>query len=128
MKEIKFNEDVRKFIDLGLIKKVYSSKELSVCNISDTCYAIFNYTDTKHGQWGVIVVPEHAKQIVENNKLYNVLISKFSEQQLYESSFYLNNKSLEIMKNLKKDTSIKGPTTGVGLQWEEEIMAKYKSR
>ena len=42
-KKSKFYLSVEKFINAGVLKEIYSSDKLSIFNVSNCCYGIFDY-------------------------------------------------------------------------------------
>lgn len=128
MKKQKFDNELRKYEDAGYITKIYSSDKLCVCNIANSVYAVFNYTETNLGQWGFMVVPENVRAIVEDNDLFSELVSKTNKNILNKMSIFLNDIVFLNMKKLKEQTDLNGPSKDIDFEMEEEIMAKNKSK
>lgn len=126
-KEI-FYKDSMAFFEAGLLKEIYSSDELCICNIANQCYGVFPYVKTPSGQSCLLIIPKHVKEIIENPSFLTMLVNSLDHKTLVSRSIALNNKTFKLMEEMKKRNDINGPTKDIDFEMEEELMAKNKSR
>ena len=122
------SKNANKFIKAGFMTVVYESDKLCVCNIANTVYAIFNYDETEYGHWGLMVNPQCIIPIATDNDLFYDLVLQHDEATKYQRSFFLNDRTFKVMKDLKEKTDRNGPTKDIDFQMEQELNARNKSR
>ena len=118
-----------KHFNIGLLREVYSSNSVSICNLADSFYLAVPF-DTIEGKtpFGVVVDVEMAKQIIENNKhVYNIANS-YAAQKQNKYIMPINDKLIEVFMPIKKKREVNGVSETIDLQWEQELMQKNKSR
>ena len=124
----KFYQDSKMFFETGVLTEIYSNDDFCICNISNQCYGVFPYVEVSDIQTGVLMVPEHIKQIVYDNNMFNYIINNMDRNILEKRTIVLNKQMLESMINMKNKNDLQGPTTDIDFEMEQELMSKNKSR
>lgn len=127
-KKEKFYNDSKVFFEENLLNELYSSENLSICNLANQCYGVFPYMDTKEGQACLLVTSNQVQLIANDETFFNRLISGLDKKVLNERSIALNERTLELMRKMKATNDINGPTKDIDLEMEEQLKAKNKSR
>ena len=122
----KFYISMKKFFDAGVLKEIYSSNDLSICNISNCCYAAFDYDMCSQTKvpFGIVLEPKYLNSIMEdNNRFYNWLntISKEEQQKLM---IHCDERNFNIMLQEKQKTDKNGSI--ISLEYEQELIEKYE--
>jgi ABC-type uncharacterized transport system substrate-binding protein len=65
---LRFYQEVQKFFDIGLLKEIYKSDMVSICNLTNSFYLVFHFAFDSDGTFfGVITESTTAKNIVQDN-------------------------------------------------------------
>lgn len=132
MKEKKmFYDEIKKYLDSGLMREIYSSNDLSICNIADTFYTVFVYsaaTNTKDSLSGIRINKRFIKEIIESNENFFRDYLSLSKEQKESVLVRFDQSTLKPLISLKNKSIENGPSLNIDLELEEQIMAKNKSR
>ena len=123
----KFYISMKKFFDAGLIKEIYVSKDLSICNISNCCYAIFDYdmcSETKV-PFGIATEPKYLESIIEDNDRFYNWLNSMSKDDQKKLMIHCDERIFNIMLQEKQKTDRDGPI--VSLEYEQELIEKYQN-
>ena len=126
-----FKELIAPFLESDLLKEIYKDEYVSICNIANTSYALFSYDMMCNGKddfVGILFNGQYLEKVADNPQLLLKDFVNSDEKKKLNMMVPLNEKSFEIMKNMKKKTDISGPTNEINLELEEQLLAKNKSR
>jgi len=126
-----FEELSSSFFRDGLLKSVYSDENVNVCNLANTTYVLFSYDMMCKGKEnfvGILFNGKYLQQVIENPVIILNNFINSNDKDRLEVMVPLNNSSYQIMKQMKVNTDIHGPSKEINLQLEQELMAKNKSR
>lgn len=121
-----FYKQSQAFFAEGLLKELYSSDKISICNASNAFYLVFNYTITKSGPIGVVIEPKYIEPLMKNDNLFNELYNVMGAENFEKNCGFLNKKTFEYLKQEKRQTDLTGPY--VDLEYEKSLTENLKSR
>ena len=127
----KFYEILKKYFEVGVLNEIYSSDEISICNVSNYAYIVFCYDTLKAGIdniGGFCMDKKVIPTIIENNNMFHAIVANWNEQIANDAFVKICDENFKIMCDLKKQTDINGPTNNIDLHMEEEIKIKNKSK
>ena len=123
----KFFLDNCRFFDDGLLRVIYCTDKLCICNMSNQTYAAFCYADSKDGQIGILGNVDAMRGLIENPLLTPIIMKKCLLNN--NSVFTLNDSSYNVMKKFKLINDAKGhPTDSIDFDFEAEMMELSKSK
>lgn len=128
LKKEKFYIDSKLFFEENLLKELYSSENLCICNIADQCYGVFPYLDTKEGQACLLITSQQVKLMINDETFLNRLINDLDNKSLTSKTITLNQRTFELMRKMKATNDIKGPTKDIDFDMEASLLAKNKNR
>jgi len=128
LKKEVFFQDAKPFIEAELIKSIYATEELCICNLANQCYAAFVYDKSIEGQAGFLITPTQVREIINDNNFFNMMVTRLNDKELSKRIVLLNQETFKLFSEVKKENDIKGPSQDINFEMEEEIMAKNKSR
>lgn len=128
IKKEKFYIDSKLFFEENLLKELYSSENLCICNIADQCYGVFPYLDTKEGQACLLITSQQVKLMINDETFLNRLINDLDNKSLTSKTITLNQRTFELMRKMKATNDIKGPTKDIDFDMEASLLAKNKNR
>ena len=114
----------KRFFDIGLLREVYSSDTVSVCNIANSMYLAFPFAPIEDNKvFGVPTNTRGLKKIIKNNNYVYRIIASY--QNTPEYIVLLNDKLIEAFWPLKEKMSEPGSESpDVDLKFEEKLMKK----
>lgn len=123
----KFLNQNQKFFENGLINEIYGNENISVLNIGNSLYVASQYAHDKNFVYSACIVDvEQIKKIIENNDILSIWIHNMSNEELKKIVVEFNDRSYDIMKNIKAKTDIEGPSQFIDLEFEESLKQKNK--
>ena len=119
-----------KHFDLGLLKEIYSSDSVSICNLADSVYLAVPFdTIEQNIPVGVVVDVDMAKKIIENNEYVYTIANSYGAHNQTKYIVPINDKLIQVFMPLKQKRELSGKVdAGIDLQWEQELMSKKKNR
>lgn len=128
MKKEKFYEKTKLYFEEGLFKEIYSSDEISICNVCNTEYLVFIYDLFNDGlEIGICIKQDIIPKIIEDNYLINKIYLSSSAEEKSKCTIDIK-QNYQLMKNLKQQTDVLGPSKNINLALEQELMSKNKNR
>lgn len=123
----KFYNLSKDFFDAGIIREIYNSDNISICNICNATYVVFDYNLLKNLDYpiGFLFNQNGIKDVINNYEGYLALIASFDKADYKRSSIELSPDKFEKYLNLKNKMDIEGPGKDINYDFEEEIMKKY---
>ena len=119
--------DLDKFFSAGVLKVIYAGQYFCICNVSNWCYAVFDYNFYKNADFDApLAYVLHAKYIeavMENDDLFYKWVKRIPTQELPNNVIHCTDKIFEVMKEKKEETDANGPK--VALDDEQELIEKY---
>ena len=114
------------FFEEGLLKEIYNSDKITICNVCNAFYMVFNYTITESGPIGIVLETNYMEPLLEDEGLFNQLYNYFGDKEFERRCRSLNKQVYEYFKKLKKETELKGPY--INLEYEKQLIENKKSR
>jgi len=125
MKKTKFYEKTKLYFEEGLFKEIYSSDQISICNVSNTEYLAFIYDLFEDDlEIGICIKPDIILKIVEDNYLINKMYLSSSRQEKSKCTIDIK-QNYKLMKEMKQKTDILGPSKNINIELEQELIEKY---
>ncbi len=125
-----YYEIIKPYFDAGIMKEIYNSDYLSICNIANHEYGIFLYSLLKEGRnnfFGIAANAYSVKQVVKDNKTVFELFDIMEANVPDKSRVYLTPENFKIMSNAKKKADAEGPTDLIDLDMEARLL-KQKNK
>ena len=115
------------FFDEGLVKQIYFNDKISICNVANCCYVIFEkgVIELSEIPFGVIMEQKYLESIMQDNSRFYNWASKISKKELDERIVFFNDKTFELMKKEKLQNEING--SKVNLDYEQELINQFSS-
>lgn len=126
-KEI-FKKKINEFLEAGVLKEIFSTTDFSVFNISNYCYGVFDYNEYSVGQCGIIVNPETMREIINDPDFFPRFVQAMGTEWIKKNTIILNENNLEVMKRMKKETDMNGPTSDIDVELENKLLGPQKNR
>lgn len=121
-----FYNRTRIFFEEGLMNEIYSSEKISICNVANALYLVFNYTVSNLGAIGIHLEPKYIEGMINDNDLFYDLCNSLGKEKLSNESFCMDYKMFNYLKSVKEKTDLLGPY--VNLEYEKSITGNLKSR
>ena len=128
MDKTKFNEKIADFLEAGVLKEIFSSEDFGVFNVSNYCYAVFDYNEYSGGQCGIIVNTDLMRKIINSPEFFPKLVQAMGKDWVEKNSVILDERNLQVMKEMKKKTDSNGPTSSIDVELEAELLGEQKNR
>ncbi len=124
-KQAQFQLSLQKFFDAGVLKEIYSSDKISICNVSNCCYGVFEYelSNQMNSPLAFSMESCYIEAIMEDNERFYKWLASLSEQDKNRRLISCNEKTFQSMLKKKQQTDITGPL--VPLEYEQELIEKY---
>lgn len=125
-----YNSKIKELLNEGLIREIYSSSKISIMNISNSCYAVFDYEGCfkLNSIFGLIMDAQSIRTIINDESQFRKWLNGVSKKEVSKCMLIVNDANINVMKSLKSKTDVSGPTEDIDLQLEQELMQKNKSR
>ena len=122
-----FYELSKKHFDLGLLREIYSSDAMSICNLTNSMYLAFMFeTVEEKSVCGVVVNKDGLKDIIKNNNIVYSVARSYIEDNQTKYIVPVNDKLIEVFTPIMEKRSTPGcESSNVDLELEKEIMRKY---
>lgn len=114
----------KRFFDLGLLREVYSTDTVSVCNLANSMYLAFPFaTIEDNNVCGLVIDTEGLKKVIKDNNYVYKIATSYQKSPKYIVP--LNDKFVEVFLPIKEKRSAPGfESSNVDLKFEEELMKK----
>ena len=124
MKE-EFYLKVEKYFENGLLREIYASDRISVCNAVNNCYIIFDYEMCKRfgTPYGIVAPQNILKSIMQDNMTFYGWLSNMTDKEIEKETVVCSDKVFEVMKQEKQRTDIEGPD--INLDYEKMLIEKF---
>ncbi len=121
-----FRAQSKRFFDAGLLREIYCSDKLCICNMANQCYCVMNFIKTRQGVAGLLISAQEAEKLAQDEGFMRSLLNMGKERFL-ERSFCLDDKRFEIMMKFKMRNDAQGPTPDIDPEMEERVLAQHKT-
>lgn len=116
----------KSFFEDGLLREIYSSDKISVCNVANAFYTMFNYSVSEMGVIGVHLEPKYLEGIMKNNDLFYLICKSLGRSGLQKYSFCFDKQAYNYLKTVKQQIDILGPA--VDLEYEKKLLEEFKKQ
>lgn len=125
-----YYELTKKHFDLGILKEVYSSENVSVTNLADSYYLAVPFAAIeKNIPVGVITDANGLKRIIEDNNHVYVLGDYYAKTKQDKYIVSINDDLIRVFLPIKQKREETASVSGcIDLNFEQELMAKNKNR
>lgn len=119
-----------KHFDLGVLREIYSSDLVSICNLANSMYLAVPFDAIENNiPVGVVVDVDMAKKIIENNEYVYNIANAYASQNQTKYILPIGDKLIDVFLPIKQKRELSGDeSSNIDLNWEQELMAKNKSR
>ena len=129
-KELYYNL-TKKYFDVGLMREVYISDRVSVCNLSNSFYVVvpFDLIQNNIPPVGAVTDKDGLKEIIKDDTYAYGLIDHYFKTKQDKYLIPINDDMFKIFMPIKQKRDAMGTVSDcIDLQLEEEIMARNKSK
>ena len=121
----KYLQDMKKFFDASLVREIYYDDMISICNIADCCYAIFDYVICKEMEipCGFVLEAKYLSSVMANYDRFYKWIATIPEKERNNHIIYCGEKTYKAMVEKKRQTELNGPL--VNLEYEKILVDRY---
>ena len=124
-----FYIDLKKFYDSGILKDVYSSDNVCLCNASNYGYIAFPYMKISTGsQIGVSFNSKGLTKFINDPTYVYKKLLYGDQQYMKECLVIMNDYTFDKLAEYKKQTDLNGPNSAIDLDLEKQIMSNSKKR
>lgn len=125
-----FYTQMKGLLEENLLREVYAGERLSIMNIANTCYVIFDFAMCYQSEhlFGIIMGARWVKRIAKKEMRFYRWAVAISTEEVKKYMLVISEKNIEVMRNLKAKSDKDGPGKDVDLQMEKDIMAKKLGR
>ena len=120
-----FCNALQNFFDAGVLREIYYDNMISICNVSNSCYAIFDYVICKEMgiPCGFVLEACYLHNVMHNNVCFYKWIAQIPENERDQHVICCGEKTFAAMIKRKQQTDLKGPL--VNLEYEQKLIDKY---
>ena len=123
----KFLLENERFFESGFIREIYGNEDVSILNVCNSLYVATKYQKLEgYNHTATIVGIDQIKEIVENNSYLINWMSRLSREDMKKVLMEFNDRTFEVMKKIKGETDITGPTQYIDLELEENLKQKNR--
>lgn len=117
-----------RYFDMGLLREVYSSDSVSVCNLANSFYLAVPFEEIEDVVIGVVTNTEGLKKIIENNDYVYEMANDYLRGGRKKYIVQINDKLARAFLPIKQKRENPGcESPDVNLEFEEELKRKAKS-
>lgn len=125
-KEI-FYKKMNPLIEQGLAREIYSNDTISICNLANASYVVFDFDIIKEDLcWGLSADQKSVPNYINNKNFFEAMVTRLPEETVVGMSVDIINPNIvQRLIELKEQTDKNGPMEKIDLDMEEKIMQKY---
>ena len=129
-KKVIFYELSKEYFDNGLLREIYSSSMVSICNLANSMYLAFLFAAIdENGVVGVVADKDVLKTIIQNNNYVYKIVQSYIQSNDNKYFVELNDKLTETFMPIKEKRSAPGcESSNIDFELEEEIIRKYSEK
>lgn len=119
---------VSELYDIGVMREIYYNEDFSVCNLSNTCYVIFEYvvSNEQNVPMGFAVSARKLERYIKKPKLFYKWVCSIPEEQLGQNVICFDDRIKEKLKEKKQKAELEGPL--ISLEYEQYLMETYSQQ
>ena len=111
-----------RFFEAGFIREIYANDEVSILNVCNSLYAATKYQKVDNSKHlATLVGIEQIKEIVNDNIWLLKWMANLSHEDMKTVLMEFNDRTFEVMKGIKEQTDVTGPTQYIDLELEENL-------
>jgi len=116
---------VSELYDIGVMREIYYNEDFSVCNLSNTCYVIFEYvvSNEQNVPIGFAVSARKLEKYIRKPKLFYKWVGSIPEDQLDQNIIYFSDRIKEKLIEKKQKAELEGPQ--ISLEYEQYLIETY---
>ena len=123
---LRFYQEIQKFFDRGLLKEIYKSDMVSICNLANSFYLVFHFAFDADGTFfGVITESTTAKNIVQDNNAAIELLEYYIQSDQKRYVVPLNDSLIKYFLPIKAQREKEGSISeNIDLEFESEMIKR----
>ena len=123
-----FESQSKRFFDGELMRMIYRSKEICVCNVANQCYVAFNYYELDGIQYGYMGGWEFVEFVVASPARLDEYIVALGKENFSNYLLPLTDDAFEVVSKIKQNNDIHGPTKSINFAGEEKITRLWRKQ
>ena len=121
-----FYTKCQKYFDLGLLREIYSSDLVSICNLTNSFYLVVHFGFyVENTFFGVVAESRMAKNVVEDNSVAMDILEYYVDKEQKEYVMTIDDTLIKYFMPIKEAREKEGSVSpNIDLEFEAEMMKR----